>query len=165
MAGRENSPSTRARTPRRDSGTTRASSRDTSPRRSLVTPGNIRRTMVESGIRAALDRATRNAAVGVHQDAGRSPTDAEARTTKYRQVGGARDGRWRDLGGRFTQPPSPRDEVISQEEARSRRASLAASPIPAAAGAEQSEQRARDIVFLRWSDRGIKKRGSGRVRG
>ena len=140
---RENSPGeTRAQTPRRNSETTRSQSRNVSPRRSLVTPGSLRRTRVSSGIRAALDRATRNDAVGTPYDAGPSPSGTDARTTKYRQVGGLRHGRWRDLSGRFTQPPSPRDEVISQQEAVSRRSSREASPAPAAE--QRDEQHVRD---------------------
>ena len=122
------SPATRARSPRRDSGATRASSRDVSPRRSLVTPSTLRRTRVSGGIRAALDRATRTDAVPAPLEAGRSPRSGNNnRTTKYIQEDGTRAGRWRDLGGRFTTPPSPHDEVITQAEAISRRASLAAS--------------------------------------
>ena len=56
-----------------------------------MTPGTLRRTRIGSGIRAALDRATRQEAVDVHQDAGQSPLEAQARV-KYRQVGGIRDG-------------------------------------------------------------------------
>ena len=90
---------------------------------------------MSTGIRAALDRATRSADV-TPQDGGRSPrSDDYSRTTKYVQEDGFRAGRWRDLGGRFTTPPSPGDEVISQAEALARRASLAASSAAAAADA------------------------------
>ena len=135
--GRDKSPSARARarTPRRDSDATRSSTPRASPRRSLVTSGNLRRTRVSTGIRAALDRATRSADV-TPQDGGQSPrSDDKSRTTKYVQEDGFRAGRWRDLGGRFTTPPSPGDEVISQAEALARRASLAASSAAAAADA------------------------------
>ena len=110
-----------------------------------MTPGSLRRTRVSSGIRAAFDRATRNDAVTAPQNAGPSPLGSDIRTTKYRQGGGARDGRWRDIQGRFTEPPSPRDEVISQTEARSRRASLATSTATAATdAARRSSSRTRD---------------------
>ena len=41
--------------------------------------------------------------------------------TKFRQKGGERDGRWRDLNGRFTSPPKHGDVEISQEQADERR--------------------------------------------
>ena len=100
-SGRERSPSarTRARTPRRDSDATRSSTPRVSPRRSLVTSGNIRRTRVSTGIRAALDRATRSAETAP-QDGGLSPRSGDqTRTTKFVQEDGFRAGRWRDLGG------------------------------------------------------------------
>ena len=104
-----------------------------------MTPGTLRRTRIGSGIRAALDRATRQESIGVQQDARPSLMDEQSRI-KYRQVGGARDGRWKDLNGRngrFTAPPSPRDEVITQDQAIQRRASRGASP---AAGVRQDGQ-------------------------
>ena len=52
-------------------------------------------------------------------------------------------GRWKDLNGRFAAPPSPRDEVITQEEARSRRSSRGTSPTPATE-MQRDEQRDRD---------------------
>ena len=121
--GRENSPSarTRARTPRRDSETVRSSTPRVSPRRSLVTSGNLRRTRVSTGIRAALDRATRNSAETTPQDAGQSPRSGDqTRTTKFVQEDGFRAGRWRDLGGRFTTPPSPGDGGVVKRPPRSR---------------------------------------------
>ena len=142
--GRDKSPSARARarTPRRDS-ETRTSTPRASPRRSLVSSSNLRRTRVSTGIRAALDRATRSADV-TPQDGGRSPrSDDYSRTTKYVQEDGFRAGRWRDLGGRFTTPPSPGDEVISQAEALARRASLAASSAAAAADAADAAEKRR----------------------
>ena len=84
----------------------------------LVASGNLRRTRVSTGIRAALDRATRDSANATPQDGGLSPRSGDqTRTTKFVQEDGTRAGRWRDLGGRFTTPPSPGDEVISQAEA------------------------------------------------
>ena len=85
-----------------------------------MTPSTLRRTRIGSGIRAALDRATRNESVkvGKHERHGR--LDLNART-KYRQEGGTRDGRWKDLNGRYASPPPRGDVFISQDEALGRR--------------------------------------------
>ena len=117
----------------RDPETTRASTPRASPRQSLVSSSNLRRTRVSTGIRAALDRATRSAH-GAPQDGGQGPRSAEiSRTTKYikRMASEQEDGGI--SGVRFTTPPSPGENVITQAEALARRASLAAASQASAA--------------------------------